>query len=78
MKITIESTDRVVELQVHGVQVPARVWEGKTERGAPVAVLVTRIAAHLEDDQADFERDLKETRPPSTHAVEAFPLRLIL
>ena len=78
MRITIESTDRLVEIQHGGATVPARVWEGKTERGVPIAVLITRIAAHLESDQAEFEQDLKETRQPSAHAIEAFPMRLIL
>ncbi len=78
MRVTIESTDRVVGVVIRGVSVPARVWEGKTEKGIPVAVLVTRIAAHLEDDQAEFEHDLKETRAPSRHAIEAFPMRLVL
>jgi len=78
MRMTIESTDHVVEILHKGAVVPARVWEGKTERGAPVAVLVTRIAAHLDSDQAEFEQDLKETRPPSPQAIEAFPMRLIL
>lgn len=78
--MSIESTDRIVEIQAAGGirSVPARVWEGKTERGVPVAVLVTQVAAHLESDQSEFEADLAETRPPSPHAIEAFPLRLIL
>jgi len=79
MRITIESTDRVVQLAtLAGPDIPARVWEGKTEKGVRVAVLITRIAAHVEDDQAEFEADLKETRPPSGHAVLAFPMRLLL
>ena len=78
MRMTIESTERVIVIQAQGVAVPARVWEGHTEKGVPVAVLVTRIAAHAEHDQAEFEQDLKETRTPSSHAIEAFPMRLIL
>lgn len=78
MRMTIESTDRLVEVVAQGVPVPARVWEGKTERGVPVAVLVSRIAAHLEANQAEFEADLRETRAPSRDAIEAFPLRLLL
>jgi len=80
VRITIESTDRVIVIQTGpgGPEVPARVWEGRTERGVPVAVLVTRIAAYLEHDQSEFESDLRETRPPSRHALEAFPMRLVL
>lgn len=39
MKITIESTTKVVE--VNGV--PARIWEGATDIGIPVYCYVTRI-----------------------------------
>ncbi len=78
MRITIESTDRVVELISNGVSVPGRVWEGRTERGVPVIAVITRIAAHLEDDQAEFEHDLRETRSPSPAAIAAIPLRLTL
>jgi hypothetical protein len=82
VRITIESTDRIVHVVAGGAagpHVPARVWEGLTSKGVPVAVLVTRIATHIEHDQAEFEADLKETpRPASAHAIEAFPMRLIL
>lgn len=79
MRMTIESTDRLVEIQTgRGDTVPARLWEGQTANGVPVAVLVTRIAAHLEHNQAEFEADLKETRPPTKDAVDVFPMRLLL
>ena len=78
MRITVESTSRVIDIVGPAGTVPARVWEGQSERGVPVAVLITRIAAHLESDQEEFQQDLKETQAPSPHAVEAFPMRLIL
>jgi hypothetical protein len=73
MRITIESTTKVVE--VNGV--PARIWEGHTESGIPVHCYVTRIAVHESQDASQFERELKEQRKPSP-AVEAIPLRMIL
>jgi hypothetical protein len=69
----IESTTKVVD--VNGV--PARVWEGHTERGVSVIAFVTRVAAERTEDLAEFERDLAEQRPPSA-AVEAWPARMIL
>lgn len=40
MKITLESTSKIVELN----GVPARVWEGKSESGIPCHAFITRIA----------------------------------
>jgi hypothetical protein len=56
--------------------VPARVWEGVTGSGVRVHCLITRIAAHKDDDLTQFEAELIEHRPPTTPRV--FPLRLIL
>jgi hypothetical protein len=63
MKITLESTSKVVELS----GVPARIWEGTTESGAPVHCYITRIACDVDDDatRAAFARELQETRAPS-------------
>lgn len=83
MKITIESTAKIIQLEAHGRTVPARIWEGETERGIPVIAYVTRISPAIKSEYitaeqaAEFERDLKEQRAPSA-AVEAIPLRLIL
>lgn len=74
MKIVIESTDRVVD--VNGV--PARVWEGKTESGIEVICCITRIAAPKSENLSQFERELKETRPVSDRATTIFPLRMVL
>lgn len=81
MKITIESTSKLVELQTEsGAVVPARVWEGHTEQGIPVHCYITRIAIG-ENEPAEvherFKRELQEQRTPSA-AIQAIPLRLIL
>ncbi|HJW59784.1 MAG TPA: hypothetical protein VJ931_09150 [Actinomycetota bacterium] len=71
----LESTTKVVE--VNGV--PARVWEGETDSGIPVAALITRIAVDREEDTSQFDAELAECRPPvSAAAVEAWPMRLVL
>lgn len=74
MKITIESTTRLTE--VNGI--PARVWEGHTDSGIPVVCLVTRVAVHKDQNTEQFERELKEQKPPSPAAIEAIPLRMII
>ncbi|GAC1478771.1 MAG: hypothetical protein NVS1B6_19990 [Steroidobacteraceae bacterium] len=75
MKITIESTERVVEVN-GGLR--ARVWDGYTESGIPVHCMVAMIAVHNGHDQTQFERELHVHRMPSGDAVQAFPLRMVL
>lgn len=83
MKITIESTSKVVEFEftrVHTHSVPARVWQGETDTGIPVQVYITRIAPEIprEDPRNEqFARELKEQAAPRP-TVAAIPLRMIL
>lgn len=78
MKVTLENTDKLVDLVIpDGGTIPARIWEGTTDTGIRVHAYITRIAVAVEDDQEQFVRELKECRAPSA-AVEAIPLRLIL
>lgn len=70
MKLTIESTSQLV--QVNGV--PARVWEGTSERGIRVICFVTRVVVDREDDAREFEAELQEHRAPSV----VWPARLVL
>lgn len=79
MKITIESTTKIVKLISAGGDgtIPARVWEGQTDSGIPVHCYITRIAVAREQDTSQFERELREQKAPSAE-VEAIPLRLIL
>jgi len=44
MKVTLESTSKITTLVVNGEDVPARIWEGKTESGIPCHAFITRIA----------------------------------
>lgn len=79
MKIIIESTTKFVELQTAMSRVPARVWEGTTDKGVKVVAFITRIASPETENQEEFQRELEET-PHTTPSpeVQAFPLRLIL
>jgi hypothetical protein len=85
MKITIESTEMLVEMVVdgRGAHVPARVWQGFTDDGIPVHCFVTRICPTLTlplaaDVERKFLADLKECRPPTSDIVAGIPLRMIL
>ncbi len=73
MILTIESTSRIVN--VNGID--CRLWEGQTESGVKVEALITRIAVKEGQDMAQFEKELREQRPPSLASI-AFPLRMIL
>lgn len=74
MKITLESTTAIVTVN-DGIQ--CRVWEGETASGIKVQALIPRIAAHKDSDLSEFERELKEQRPPSVDFA-SFPLRMII
>lgn len=74
MQITVESTSKIVE--INGV--PCRVWEGRTAAGIKCHCYIPRIACDKDEPRTEeFERDLKETRPPSA-GVAAIPMRMIL
>ena len=84
MKITIESTSKIVSLIVGGQEVPARVWQGQTENGIPVQCFITRIAPEIpqtdpriDELTTEFERDLKRQADPRP-TVEAIPLRFFI
>ena len=81
MKITIESTTQIVQLDVSAgkqrVILNCRVWEGETKSGIKVSALIPRIAALKGQDLQQFERELEEQEAPSAD-VRAFPLRMII
>ena len=78
MKITIESTTKIVKIELsHGQSVECRVWEGVSARGVKVQCLIPRIAVALGEDNSQFEAELQEQRAPSAE-VSAFPARMIL
>lgn len=73
MKLTAESTDKIVH--VNGV--PARVWNAVTEGGVRCTLLVTRVAVAVDQDGSEFERELSEHAAPTAEAA-AWPLRMVL
>lgn len=82
MKVTLESTGKIVDLDasLHRNPVRARVWQGETESGIPVMAFVTYISPELDKAdarQAEFLAELEQQAAPRA-AVEAIPLRLII
>lgn len=77
MKVTLESTEKVVQIVVNGTSVPARIWEGKSKKGIACHAYITRIAVANNDDSSEFEKDLTEHKAP-TAEIAQIPLRLIL
>lgn len=78
MKLTIESTDKIVTLSTGAGDVPARVWEGYTHGSdIPVIVMITRVAVKRDEDTSQFDTELQEHRVPSAEA-QAWPMRMIL
>ena len=82
MKITIQSTEQLVDISTGHVDAPlhsfrARVWRGKTESGIAVQVLVSRVAVEATEQQDEFERELTAQHAPAPEP-RAFPLRVVL
>jgi hypothetical protein len=79
LKITIESTKRVVKFHARrgAAPVDCRVWEGKTESGIEIQCLIPMIAVREEARQQEFEAELKTHRGPQIEP-QAFPARLIV
>ncbi len=75
MKIIIENTDKIVDLN----GVPARIWEGTTESGVPVTCFITRIVPRTHDEavSAQFAAELREEKTPTLYA-QGIPLRMLI
>lgn len=75
MRITIESTTKIVEL--NGIK--CRVWEGMTTNGIKVHCFIPRIACDIDEPRKEeFEVDLKECKAPSPVIENVYPLRMVL
>ena len=71
MKLTLEPTDQVVDLD--GTYF--RVWQGAADDGTRVACLVSMVSVHNDEPDhvhALFARKLREVVPVDAHAVGAF------
>ncbi|TAL41397.1 MAG: hypothetical protein EPN91_10810 [Salinibacterium sp.] len=73
MKITLEPTSRIIGLN----GVPARVWEGTTDKGVRLTAFITRVAVDEAEGPAalaSFSAELDECPVPTV----AWPARLLL
>jgi hypothetical protein len=77
MRVTLDSTTKTVTLIVGGAAVPARIWEGTTDKGIACHAYITRVAVAKDEDAHEFARDLEEQRPPSA-ALDVIPTRLVI
>lgn len=87
MKITIESTDKIVTLtgqQVGGGNVKARVWQGETDSGIPVQCFIPLIRPEIPESNPDidkltsqFETELKRLATPRP-SIEGIPMRFFV
>lgn len=74
MRITVESTDRIVTLN----GIPARIWEGETDSGIKLHCFITRIGINKNEHRLEeFEQELQETKSPSPE-MKVYPTSLIL
>lgn len=78
MRVTLESTDKIVDLKTPTGIVPARLWEGTTESGIACHAFITRIAVHKDADNSQFERELQEHRPLSKELTGVYDARMVL
>jgi hypothetical protein len=80
MKAQIESTTKIITLVVNGAEIPARIWEGRTEKGVPCHFFVTRVAVANDQDKTEFTQELQEHVPPTAAIARTygFDPRLIL
>ncbi len=78
MRVTLESTDKLIELETPTGRVPARIWEGQTASGIPCHAFVTRIAVHKDLDTSEFDRELQAHRAPSAAIANTYDSRLVL
>lgn len=79
MKATIVSTTEVVEIvDPTGRPCQARVWEGVSANGVRFTSYITQVQVAKNQDNAEFERDLGEHKPPSAATKRAIDMRMVL
>lgn len=78
MKVTLESTNRIVQVEAPGGgTIPGRVWEGTTPSGIFVSAVITRLATPLDADQSQFLAELSEQSPVPQRS-DVWPNRMVV
>lgn len=57
MKITLKPTRKIIKFIVNGAEIPARIWEGETEKGVACHAYITRIAVGTKEDASEYAAD---------------------
>lgn len=80
MKLTLESTDLLVEFQRGDKSLPVRVWKGTTEAGVPVAAFIASVSPQTHDPamHAQFEAELRDITDDSTIERRVFVSRKVI
>lgn len=79
MKATIESTSAIVEMKdCAGRKFTARVWQGVTAAGVEFTAYIAIAQVRREDDNSEFERELRESPSPGAGAQHAIDMRWII
>lgn len=75
MKVTLEPTATVDTISG---QIPARIWEGTTDKGVPVKAWIAVIQPQTDDEKllAEFAKALKEV--PAKRELTSFDIRLVI
>lgn len=60
MKLTFESTDKIVQLHILGGRCPARIWQGVTKDEILVDAYITRVAVPQGAPAAVHDRFARE------------------
>lgn len=72
MELKVESTSRTIVYD----GVPCRLWEGLSEKGVPVFMLVVATVVPSAFEQSEFDRALRRFKPPSPFA-RSLPINLL-
>jgi len=72
MKLTIEPTGTI--MTINGVS--ARVWKGTSDKGIAVECFIAFVQVHEGDDNAGFERELREVTDKLRRELASFDYRM--
>lgn len=59
MKITVEVTPEIYTIVLNGVEVPHRIWRGKTEGGVEIKLYAVSIVPANPEDASRLEKEVE-------------------
>ena len=70
MNITIHNTTKIVMVD----NVKCRLWEGKSSQGIKITAFIAVLAINNNETRTlEFEKELKELKPPSVDKCVTYP-----